>query len=82
MSSHADRHFRDVTLREQVVARFNLVARTTYGRMLEVWNFKIAMEKEMGGSLSNAKLAEMCPRCFRNVLQALIKLFKQFCFNT
>ncbi len=78
LPSHSDRHFRDVALREQVVARFNLVARTTYGRIIEIWNFKISMEREMGGSASNAKLAEMCSRCFRNVLQVLIKSFKQF----
>ena len=57
LPNQLDRHFRDVALREQVVGRFNLVARTTYGRMLEVWNFKVEIEKDQGRT-NNTKLAE------------------------
>ena len=60
LASARDKHFRDVALREHVVSRFNLVARTTYTRMLEVWNFKAAYEaQQQGVKLPAKKLAEM-----------------------
>ena len=62
LASAKENHFRGVALRERVVSRFNLVARTTYTRMLEVWNFKATYEAQQGGTkLSAQKLADMYP---------------------
>ena len=62
LAGSREKHFRDVALREHAVSRFNLVARTTYTRMLEVWNFKVAYESQQNGTrLPASKLAEMYP---------------------
>ena len=60
LNSIEDRHFKDVSIREVATARQQLISRTAYGRMLEIWNFKIKMETHMH-KISNFKLAEMCP---------------------
>ena len=60
LQSKEDQHFRDVAIRESVVSRHALVSRTSYGRMLEVWNFKVAFEVDLGKIPASA-LAEKCP---------------------
>ena len=60
IASNPEKHLRDVTLREQARSGFNVVARTTYGRMFEVRNFKVEMERD-SGRVANAKLAEVSP---------------------
>ena len=58
LANETEKHFRDVALRETVKSRAFLVGRTAYGRMIEVWNFKIAAEVE-SAKLSSLKIAAM-----------------------
>ena len=43
MPNEVDRHFDNVAAREQATRRFHLLARSQYGRMLEVWNFRASL---------------------------------------
>ena len=40
MPGDVDRHFDQVAARETATRRFHLLARSQFGRMLEVWNFR------------------------------------------
>jgi len=48
----------DVSLREKAVSRARLVGRTTYGRMVEIYNYKVSVERSLGTSLSAADIAQ------------------------